>query len=331
MVACHAIGPGTTKEATSQQPFHQKRLSFYFRHGRLAHHQTTETMQDPATMILDWLLWVVFAIGSFFKALYRNLLSTKLEDLTGKRIVITGAGGAIGRELSVALAKQGANLVLWDLFDPTATAALCADQKVEIATAAIDVTDRNAVYAAAQSLGYPVDILINNAGVLNPSGFLATPDDQMDKLIDVNVKSNFWTIKAFLPSMLTRAEGQIVGIASVAGLVGAPGLADYSASKFAVVGLMEALQHELAMLGREDITFTTICPIYVRTPMIKDFTGTANMPVLDVPSVVRSIVDAIRRKQRVRVIPGWIQWITVVKALFPWNFYQSVVLGQRFT
>lgn len=74
--------------------------------------------------------------------------------------------------------------------------------------------------------------------------------------------------KAFLPQMLKKGSGHLISLSSVAGLIGAPDLVDYSASKFGVFGFMEALEHQLIHQGHLGIDFTTVCPIYVQTPML---------------------------------------------------------------
>merc|ERR550539_360813 len=112
----------------------------------------------------------------------------------------------------------------------------------------LDVTDREAVYKLADQIRKEigdVTILINNAGIVTGKKLHECPDALMAKTIDVNTTAHFWTLKAFLPSMIEKNSGHIVSIASIVGFVGCPSLVDYVASKFGAVGLMEALFLEL--------------------------------------------------------------------------------------
>lgn len=144
-------------------------------------------------------------------------------------------------------------------------------QLLQVYCQKVDVTNRKTVYQAAneirQNFGQ-IDILINNAGVLNPFPFLESDDEKMSQLIDVNVKSLFWTTKAFLPGFIEQGHGHIVTMGSIASIFGAPTLVDYGASKFAAFGFMESLCYQLHEQGHMKIKFTTICPYYVRTPLI---------------------------------------------------------------
>lgn len=112
----------------------------------------------------------------------------------------------------------------------------------------MDVSDREAVYRTAhrvrEEIG-PVDILINNAGIVCCKTMLELPDKAIENTFAVNILAHYWTIKAFLPDMIRQKRGHIVTIASVTGMVGIYGCTDYSATKFACIGLHESLFCEL--------------------------------------------------------------------------------------
>ena len=118
---------------------------------------------------------------------------------------------------------------------------------------AVDVTDREAVYRAAakvrEEIG-PVDILINNAGIVTCKTMLELPDPIIEKTFGVNILSHYWTIKSFLPDMIRQRRGHIVTVASVTGMAGVYGCTDYSATKFACIGLHESLYAELKVRTR---------------------------------------------------------------------------------
>lgn len=119
-----------------------------------------------------------------------------------------------------------------------------------------------------QTLGAPT-ILINNAGILASHTILATSDDYLRKLFDVNVLSNWYTTKAFLPDMLAANKGHIVTIASTASYIGVAGLADYTASKAAILAFHESLNQELKHhYNAPNVLTTSIHPNWVRTPLL---------------------------------------------------------------
>lgn len=100
---------------------------------------------------------------------------------------------------------------------------------------------------------------------------LDTPDEMIERSFSVNTLAHFWTVKAFLPTMLEKDHGHIICIASMAGYVGIPKLIDYCSSKFAAVGFDEALRLELEMLGADGVHTTVICPYFIQaTGMFDD-------------------------------------------------------------
>lgn len=113
---------------------------------------------------------------------------------------------------------------------------------------AVDLSDREAIYRTAQLVKQdvgPVDILINNAGVVCCKPMLDLPDKVIENTYAVNILAHYWTIKSFLPEMIRQKRGHIVTISSVTGMVGTYGCTDYGATKFACIGLHEALHCEL--------------------------------------------------------------------------------------
>lgn len=136
-----------------------------------------------------------------------------------------------------------------------------------------DITDPAAVYSTAETikstLGAP-SILINNAGILSSHTVLNTSDNYLRKIFDVNVLSNWYTAKAFLPAMIANNKGHIVTIASTASYIGVAGLADYTASKAAILSFHEALRQELKTHYKAPSVLTTsIHPNWVRTPLLQ--------------------------------------------------------------
>jgi all-trans-retinol dehydrogenase (NAD+) len=254
-----------------------------------------------------------------------------MTDLAGARVLITGAASGLGRRLAHALAERKALLVLWDLnpqgLDRVAGEVQALGGSAELAV--IDVSRREEVYEAARRLAEPLDVLINNAGIVSGKRLLEIPDELVERTFAVNTLPLFWTVKAFLPSMIERGRGHLVTIASAAGLIGVPRLTDYSASKWAAVGFDESLRAELRTLAPR-IRTTVVCPYYIRTGL---FEGAKSrfpflLPILDEDKVARRIVRGIARDERKLVMPALVRTIPWVR-LLPVAWFDAVaeVLG----
>lgn len=253
-----------------------------------------------------------------------------MTDPRGKTVLITGAASGIGRLLAHGLAKEGASLVLWDVAHPELKAVT---EELRMSGANVfayypDLSNREAVYATARQVLEecgPVDVLINNAGIVTGKRILDASDEEILQTFAVNALAPFWTIRAFLPAMVERNSGHIVTIASAGGLVAAPRLTDYSASKFAAVGLDEALRLELRRDGR-DIVTTIVCPFYVSTGMF-DGVGTRFswlLPILSPEYVAAKIVSAIKRNQRRLALPRFV-YVAPLMRLLPTAWFDALV------
>lgn len=247
----------------------------------------------------------------------RNLRGTRRYRLSGARVLITGGGSGLGRFMAVKAARRGAEVIVWDL-----SAAAGEDTVAQIraaggsATAAVvDVTDREAVYRQAAGTE-PVDVVINNAGVVSGARLLDIPDESIERTLDVNVLALYWVTKAFLGGMIGRGHGSVVTIASAAGLVGVARQTDYSASKWAAVGFMESLRNELRADGHR-INTLTVCPFYIDTGM---FAGVQTrfpqlLPILDPDKVTARVIDAVESGQAQLMLPPLVRTLPVLRGL----------------
>lgn len=187
--------------------------------------------------------------------------------LGGRRALVTGGGTGIGRAIARALTRAGAIVCVTDRDGAAATAV--ADELGGAGFALpLDVTDavvvRGTIQEAAQRLG-GLEIVAANAGISTMNWAVDLSEAEWDANMAVNAKGVFLTNQAAVRHfMATRTKGVIVNTASLAGKVGAPLLAHYSASKFAVVGFTQALAREVAALG---IRVNAVCPGFVRTGM----------------------------------------------------------------
>jgi len=245
------------------------------------------------------------------------------KSLSGEIALVTGAGSGIGRQISVRLARLGAKVVLWDISTDGAetTKQLIEKEGGTAVSYDCNVADRFSVYLTAEQVKQDVgnvSILVNNAGVVTGKRLLDALDEDIQKTMDVNITAHFWTIKAFLPDMLTNKHGHIVTISSLAGKTGHGQLVDYCASKFAAVGLHEALSQELRGSG---IRLTNICPFFINTGMFDGlesrFPGI--FPGLEEHNVADRIVRAIQLNEHQVVIPPAFRLLLVISALLPYG------------
>ena len=195
-----------------------------------------------------------------------------LPGLTGRRALITGGGAGIGRAIAVALARHGVAIAIADLAAEAATemaASLATSSRngPGLIGVGMDVRDRASVEAgidAAEAEIGPLDILIANAGVSSMRPALDLTDADWEQNFAVNTRGVFLTNQVAARRFVARGHGTIVNTASLAAKVGAPLLAHYSASKFAVLGWTQALARELAPKG---IRVNAVCPGFVKTSM----------------------------------------------------------------
>ncbi|MDR2370659.1 MAG: SDR family oxidoreductase [Treponema sp.] len=243
-----------------------------------------------------------------------------MKSVKDKLVLITGGAGGIGRLMAFEFARRGAKVAVWDL-NPTALAALEDEARREgfnIRGMVCDVSDREAVYRQAGALGAemgPLDILVNNAGVVSGKTLLETPDEKIIKTMNVNVLPLFWTVKAFLPSMIERNSGHLVTISSAAGIIGVRGLADYCASKFAAFGFNESVRMELNRL-KSRVKTTVICPYFADTGM---FLGVKSpfplLPILKSSYVAQKIVSGVLKNRKCIILPFFVRTVAILRLL----------------
>jgi NAD(P)-dependent dehydrogenase (short-subunit alcohol dehydrogenase family) len=192
----------------------------------------------------------------------------KTNDLTDRVAVITGAASGIGRELALVCARRGAHLALCDINDTAVadTAEAARTVGARALTSRVDVSDADAMtrFAEATFARFGrVDLLVNNAGVGLVGGFLDTSRKDWEWLIGINLMGVVHGCDAFLPTMVESGRGgHVVNLSSAAGVLANPQLTAYSATKFAVFGLSEALRMELRPHG---IGVTAVCPGIINT------------------------------------------------------------------
>ena len=179
-------------------------------------------------------------------------MSGTVSELSGKAIIVTGAGRGIGRAVAKDLAGAGARLVLVARTEPELrrlAEELGEDRAAVVAGDVTDGTIASAAVARAAEWGGGVDGLVNNAGIGWSGSIHEMPLDAWRRLMDVNLTGVFLFTKAALPVMLRQGHGHIINIASGAGRLGMAGSAAYSASKFGLIGFTEAVGLEVRNSG----------------------------------------------------------------------------------
>jgi 2-keto-3-deoxy-L-fuconate dehydrogenase len=186
-----------------------------------------------------------------------------MPSLSGKTAFVTAGGQGIGRAIALGLAAAGASVVATDV-DAGKVAGLASER---VRTAALNVLDPAAIGLAAREAG-AVEILVNCAGVVHQGTILEASDADWSLAFELNCRSMFHTMQAFLPGMLERGGGAIVNIASVASsLKGVPNRFIYSASKAAVIGMTRSVATDYVSKG---IRCNCICPGTVETPSLDE-------------------------------------------------------------
>jgi 3-oxoacyl-[acyl-carrier protein] reductase len=189
--------------------------------------------------------------------------------LDGKKAVVTGAGRGIGKTIATRLASLGADVAIVDIDGETAgsTAAEIASTGATAIAYELDITDTERVAAVfkkiAEDLG-GLDILVNNAGLTRDNLLLRMSPNDWDLVMSVNLKGAFNCTRAAVRPMMSQRSGRIINIASVVGLVGNVGQANYAASKAGLIALTKTIAKEL---GGRNITANAVAPGFIETPM----------------------------------------------------------------
>jgi short-subunit dehydrogenase len=235
-----------------------------------------------------------------------------VPHLADKWVLVTGAASGIGFETALAFAREHAHIVAVDLNADGLDAVAQDVQRlgVRCLTRCLDVSDVQAVEALADelhtTLGSPIDVLVNNAGIGYLGPFLHSPLSSWRRLIDVNLMGTVHLCHAFLPAMV-EAGGprQLVNVASAVGFTPSPNLSAYSATKHAVMGLSDALSMELEGTG---VGVTVVCPGIINTPIVRNRQAVS-------PVVSSAQLDKLERHYRLRGAHPSLVGLRIVEAV----------------
>ena len=187
-------------------------------------------------------------------------------DLEGKKALITGASGGIGKEIAKVLIEHNAEVcVSGRNYEELNALKKSLGKKCHLVTCDLSKKDEiiELVKKADEFMGY-IDILVNNAGITKDNIFLRMSENEWEDVLNVNLNSTFNILKLITKGMVKRKYGRIINISSVVGVTGGAGQVNYSASKAGLIGLTKSLSQEIAT---RNITVNCIAPGFIETPM----------------------------------------------------------------
>jgi NADP-dependent 3-hydroxy acid dehydrogenase YdfG len=215
--------------------------------------------------------------------------------LAGETAAITGAARGIGRATAEAFLRHGMRVAIGDV-DFDAARQTASELGASTVALPLDVTERDSFTAfldsAEEQLG-PLDVLVNNAGIMQLGRFIDEDDLTARRMVDINIHGVILGTKLALARMIPRDRGHIVNISSQAGKFGTPGGATYSATKHAVVGLTEAVRGELHLMGAH-IDVSYVMPFVVNTELGAGLGEARGMSNLEPSEVADAIVEALQ-------------------------------------
>jgi short-subunit dehydrogenase len=232
-------------------------------------------------------------------------------------VAITGAGRGIGAATAELFAHRGARVCLGDL-DGESAALAASELGPRTHPFQVDVSSRESfaefLTSAELTVG-PIDVLVNNAGVMPTGRFLDETDATTSTILGVNVIGPVHGMRLVLPGMIARGRGHVVNVASMLGKTELPGLATYTASKHALVGLTAAIRPELAGTG---VTLTTVLPAVVNTELASGIQiPFARIARVQPEDVARAIVASCDGRPREVAVPRWMALYPIVRPFIP--------------
>jgi len=285
-------------------------------------------------VILEIIYGLLFALVYAIYNSIRNLFPDKFSKLIdGENVLITGGGSGIGRIMARKLANLGATVITLDVNEKgnDETVRMIRKDGNKAYGFVCNLSNKQEIYSVSKAVKTQVgdiSILINNAGIVSGMSLLDTPDEKIERTFNVNVLAHFWTIKSFLPEMINNKKGHIVTVASLAGHSGTNKLIDYCSSKFANVGMDEALKAELFVQGVSSFIKTTVvCPYYISTGMFEGVQSKV-VPILEPEYVAEETVKAILMNKPVLILPWWCTILVTLKTVLQTDPY--IKLAQTF-
>jgi short-subunit dehydrogenase len=250
------------------------------------------------------------------------------RSLSGKVVAITGGARGIGRATAAALARKGATVAIGDL-DAALAEQTAQELGLGVVALPLDVTD-GASFArfldeVELRLG-PLDVLVNNAGIMHLGRFVDESDAAAHRMVDINLHGVLTGSKLALRRFLPRRTGHLVNVASSAGKAGIAGGATYSATKFAVVGLTDAIRAELRGSGVET---SVVMPVPVKTELAAGLKPGRGIGLVRPEHVADAIVEALELRRHDVFVPKSVGTVTRIGALLPRRVAEALGRAMR--
>ncbi|HEX8465547.1 MAG TPA: SDR family oxidoreductase [Abditibacterium sp.] len=278
-------------------------------------------------------------------AAMRLLRARRAMDFRGRVVVITGGSRGLGLNLARQLAGEGAKIALIARDKPELDRAEAEIRALgaEVFAIAVDLRSQSAAEEAINRVAShfgALDVLINNAGIIQVGPVEHMTQSDFAEAVDLHLWVPLWLSRGAVPHLKKSGGGRIVNIASFGGKVAMPHMAPYAASKFALVGLSDALRHELA---KDNILVTTVCPGIIRTGshVMATFKGNQQaeykmfklmsaLGSINVTTATRLVLDAARYGDPQLVFPFPVQWAIAAYNVFPNTAGLILGLSTRF-
>lgn len=250
-------------------------------------------------------------------------MAKERRSLNGKVVAITGGARGIGKTTAGALVGKGCRVAIGDL-DASLAEGAAAELGGGSVGLALDVSDRGSfsrfLDEAERQLG-PIDVVINNAGLMPVTAFVEESDASIRRQLDVNLYGVIVGTQLAIERMRPRRSGHVVNIASSAGKAGVPGIATYSATKHAVVGLTEAVRAEHSDDG---IEFSYVMPITVNTQLIEGLKDQRGVKRAEPEDVANEIIDALETGKVDVYVPKQLRATVMMGGLMPRRAREAV-------
>jgi short-subunit dehydrogenase len=252
-----------------------------------------------------------------------------MTNLDGKRVLITGGAQGIGFEMAIKFAERGADVVLADINEEKLAEAKASleERAIVAAVCQVDVTNPASIAAmraqVAAEVG-PIDVLVNNAGVVFGGPFTKISLDDHLKTYEVNVLGLVAMTHAFLDDLVARPEAHLVHIASASGFIGLPYGSTYASSKWAVIGFGESIRAELQVQGHDHVHHTIVCPSYIGTGMFEGAEAPKATHILEPDYLAEKVVQAVERNKVHVLEPFMVKFTPLLRDLLPTALYDKM-------
>jgi all-trans-retinol dehydrogenase (NAD+) len=253
-----------------------------------------------------------------------------MSSIERSTILITGGASGIGRLLGSSFIDKGCTtLILWDVNETMLNETIreFSSRLNNVKGYVVDVSDPGQILSAAERTlreAGPVDILINNAGIIVGKYFHEHSHAEIGRTMAVNADALMHVAREFLPGMIERKKGHIVNISSAAGMVGNPKMSVYAASKWAVIGWSDSLRLEMEKLGT-NVKVTCVTPYYISTGMFAGVKSSIVVPINTPEAAVRKIINGIEKNTLHVRMPLIVYTLQFFKGLLPTRMFDLIV------